>query len=992
MLLTYGWVEMNVHRYWSRRIARIVWLLLVLLLPSTAHAQIENLETERLRIIYIAPLHSYLAPYAARCFENSLSAQQRIFDYTPDEKITVILTDFSDYGNAGAGAVPRSGVAVSIAPMNMVYETYPSNERINTLANHELIHVANFDQAAGIDPFFRRLFLGKVRGRAAHPETILYNYLTAPRASAPRWFHEGIATFVETWMAGGIGRAQGSYDEMVFRSMVRDGTSFYDPLSLVSEGTKANFQVEMNSYLYGTRFMSWVAWQHSPEKLIDWVRRSEGSRGFHARQYEKLFGQSLQDGWSDWVEYEREFQQVNLDSLRQHPLTEVQDIGTEALGSVSRAYYDHDTDRIYAALNYPGTFPHIASIDASSGEIERLEDVKGPMMYTVTSLAFDPLGKRLFYSADNGALRDIMLYDIASDKARKVLADGRVGDLAYDRSDSSLWGVRHDSGYASLVRVPEPYDEWNLVHTFDFGFIPHDLDVAPDGSKVAFTLVRPSGDAELQICERDSLIAGQVEPVARFGFGTTAPLNFVFDETSEHLVGTTYLTGVSNVFSIDLARGEWDALSNVETGLFRPIPVEGDSLIVFRYSGDGFVPARMQGQPLEDIAPIRFFGERIMDRYPELADWRVGSPAEVPIDSMITYRGNYRPWRSLELESIYPIVEGYKDYAAVGLKMDLSDPLSMNRISASASYTPTSRLDSDERLHLALDYHRHGWNMYGRYNDADFYDLFGPTKTSLKGYTMGGGYSRILIYDMPKEMSLDVDAAFYGDLERVPDYQNVSASFSELLTGSVRLNFKNLRFSLGAVDYEKGVKSFLQLADNHVNGRSFVTLLGSMQLGLPLYRHSSVWIRGYGGVAPPDRDEPFSNFFFGGFGNNYVDDGSIKRYRQWYAMPGFELNEVGGTNFLKLMGDLNLPPWRFRRGGRPSFYASWLRASVFATALATNVDTADLRTESANVGGQIDLRMTLLSHHDLTASVGYAVGFTEGRRGQDELMISLRIH
>ena len=38
-------------------------------------------------------------------------------------------------------------------------------------------------------------------------------------------------------------------DEMVFRSMVRDGTPFYDPLGLVSEGTRIDFQVEVNSYL-----------------------------------------------------------------------------------------------------------------------------------------------------------------------------------------------------------------------------------------------------------------------------------------------------------------------------------------------------------------------------------------------------------------------------------------------------------------------------------------------------------------------------------------------------------------------------------------------------------------------------------------------------------------------------------------------------------------------------------------------------------------------
>ena len=63
--------------------------------------------------------------------------------------------------------------------MNFVYETYPSNERMNTLANHELVHVACFDRASGVDPFFRGLFFGKVKGTSAHPETILYNYLTA---------------------------------------------------------------------------------------------------------------------------------------------------------------------------------------------------------------------------------------------------------------------------------------------------------------------------------------------------------------------------------------------------------------------------------------------------------------------------------------------------------------------------------------------------------------------------------------------------------------------------------------------------------------------------------------------------------------------------------------------------------------------------------------------------------------------------------------------
>jgi hypothetical protein len=89
------------------------------------NAQLAALETDDLRLVYIDPIHSYLAPHVASCFQNSMQFQRTLFDYEPSEKVTVILSDFADYGNAGAGAVPRNGLAVSIAPMGFAYETYP---------------------------------------------------------------------------------------------------------------------------------------------------------------------------------------------------------------------------------------------------------------------------------------------------------------------------------------------------------------------------------------------------------------------------------------------------------------------------------------------------------------------------------------------------------------------------------------------------------------------------------------------------------------------------------------------------------------------------------------------------------------------------------------------------------------------------------------------------------------------------------------------------
>ena len=117
----------------------------------------------------------------------------------------------------------------------------------------------------------------------------------------PRWYTEGSAVFMETWMAGGIGRAQGAYDEMVFRSMVRDDAHFYSNLGLVSEGTLVDFQVGVNAYLYGTRFISYLAYHYSPEQVIDWLRRDEDSERYYASHFRKVFGLSLEDAWDSWI-------------------------------------------------------------------------------------------------------------------------------------------------------------------------------------------------------------------------------------------------------------------------------------------------------------------------------------------------------------------------------------------------------------------------------------------------------------------------------------------------------------------------------------------------------------------------------------------------------------------------------------------------------------------------------------------------------------------
>jgi hypothetical protein len=966
-------------------------------LAFQANAQLQALETEDLRLIYYDPVQTYLTPHVARSFESAFGFYREFYGYEPSEQVTVKLWDTSDVGGGSAGALPTNNLTVGIAPLTFSFETMPPSERMITIMNHELLHLVSMDQATGSDLRARRFFRGKVLPTPDHPETLAYMYMTTPRVAVPAWFQEGGAVFMETWMAGGLGRAQGAYDEMVFRAMVRDGAHFYDPLGLVSEGIKSDFQVGMNSYLYGARFMSYLAYHHSPEKVVSWLTRTEGTEKYYAKDFERAFGMPIREAWRDWIDWEHEFQEKNLAAIRQYPTTPYRDLSDRALGSISSAFHDPATGEIFAGFAYPGAVSQIGSISTADGTLRNLVEIKAPVIYAVTSLAYDPEARKVFFTSDNQAYRDLRVVDVDSGKSEVLLKDQRIGDLAFNAADRSIWGIRHLNGIATLVRVPYPYEEWFQVHSWPYGEVIYDLDVSPDGTSAAVSLARINGKHSVQVLDLQALIdapdaQGPVTAVNEFNLGGTIVNDFVFSPDGRYLYGSSYYTGVSNIFRFDLADGGWQCVSNAETGFFRPIPLGDDELIVFRFTGEGLVPARIRAEPLEDVSPVTFLGQQVAEKHPVVREWVPDSPASIPLDDRIESDEEYRGIREVELESIYPIIEGYKESEAVGFAANFSDPMFFNRFSLTASYSPDDELLPEERGHLHFKYYRPHWEFDLKWNDADFYDLFGPTKASRKGYSAGVHYTKSLIYDLPRQLDLNVDAAYYADMDTLPRYQNVPAEIDSLTEGMLSLSYSNQRASLGAVDYEKGLTAAVFVGATYVDGDLIPGFVGTIDYGIPLPApHTSIWLRSAVGANVGDLYDPFANFYFGGFGNNWVDHGDAKRYRSFFSFPGVELNEIPGRSFAKSMLEWNLPPVRFRRAGSPGFFLTWMRGSLFAGAIRTNVDDDNVARDHGTMGAQLDFRFEVLSKFKMTLSLGYAAAFESGMDTTDEFMFSLNV-
>ena len=958
--------------------------------PDASGFHLSTLETANLSLLYIDPLQTYLTPYVARAFENSLAFHKKQFQWEPWDRTTMLLKDFSDYGNAAALGSPSNMVLLDVAPLSLSMETFSPGERFFTLTNHELAHVAAIDVWNKRDAFWRRFLGGKPMPLQKHPESILYNFLTSPRNLTPRWYMEGSAVFFETWMAGGLGRAQGAFDEMVFRAKVRDGTRIYSPLGLESEGTSSDFMVGANSYLYGTRFFSYLALTYGPERTVEWLRRSEDSKAFYASQFKHVFGKPLDTAWDEWVAFEHGFQKANLDAIGRYPLTEVRHLSPRGLGSMSRGFVDEKTNSLIAAFRYPGRIGFLGRMDMATGKLTPLTDLDGMMLYKVTSVAFDPDSRTAFYTNQNYAFRELMAIDVDTGRKRLLLKDARIGDLAFNRADKSLWGIRHQNGFVTLVRIPAPYTSFNQVKTFRYGEILFDLDVSPDGELVSASYGTVDGKQSVKVWKRADIEQGDAEnPVATLSLSPAIPENFAFTPDGKALLGTAYFTGVSNVFRFDIASGEYQALTNASTGFFRPQLRPDGSLLVYDYTGDGFNPSLIQPQARDDLAAIELLGTRVVNAHPELKQWGVGSPAKVPLDELITERGTYRPTQRMRFDAHYPIVSGYARQPAFGYYMHIADPLQFRQLSASIAVSPF-KVKGAQRLHLDVEYQTPNWKLRYWHNLADVYDLAGPVLRSRKGDAFIVSYTRPLIYDPPRQLDVFGSASAFFGLEQLPGAQNIPSP-KNLRSAEIGLRYTNTTKALGGVDHEKGIAGRIVAAADQAQGRVFPRLYGGIDIGTALpWSNSSAWINAHAGMVGGQRLNPLAAFYFGSFRNNYVDDRPEKRYRELESFPGFEIDEIAARQFAKVTGEVNLPPIRFAEAGTAAFYLSHLRPALFAGAMATKTPDGDGRNYYT-VGGQLDLNFTIAMRLPMIFSVGAAAGFEDGHYRKTEWLASLKI-
>ena len=234
--------------------------------------------------------------------------------------------------------------------------------------NHELIHVVQSDIASGrgsrvAEHSSSARFAPRAESGNAALQLPHNPRFTARRAGTWR----ARAVFSETWMGGGLGRAQGGYDEMVFRAMVRDNAHFYDPLGLASRGSRGRFPDRRECVPLRTRFFTWLAYDVFAREGCGWLRRDEESERNLSDQFEQVFG----------VPSSRRGRNGSRSSTSSSAAISPRFVSSRlhrsaiwsgaAMGSMSRMYYDETTGHALRGVSLPWRGQHVGALNTRDG-------------------------------------------------------------------------------------------------------------------------------------------------------------------------------------------------------------------------------------------------------------------------------------------------------------------------------------------------------------------------------------------------------------------------------------------------------------------------------------------------------------------------------------------------------------------------------------------------------------------------------------------------
>ncbi|MBT8380547.1 MAG: hypothetical protein KJN64_15170, partial [Ignavibacteria bacterium] len=947
-------------------------------------------ESRHFKIIY-RPFHSHLVNDVLISAERALEPLMVIFEYLPSEKIIINTYDVSDYGFSTTTTVPQNYIRLEIEPLEPGYEVVPYNERIQWLLSHELVHIIVNDSRTSIEGFFRKIF-GKVPPDKIQPTTVFYSLITNFNRYSPRWHQEAIAVYIETWFSGGYGRLLGSFDEMYFRSLVSEGKGFPSQLDVETLGSHNTMFLENLFYIYGGRFVGYLSIVYGSEKVIDWFKTKESDfySGFVGK-FETVFGKDFNQAWKEFIEFEKLFQQSNIDFLNQEKFTEVKQVGSNKFGWVTPPQIDKRNGEVVFGYHRPHELASIQSLNLKTGISKIHTSLPTPSMLQVASTAYDEVNGLLFFTTNNNQLfRDIWVYDVETDDQKMLFENARAGDLTVNLKTHDLWGVEHDRGTATLIVSPFPYRKIIRLVALPKGDEIFNLSIDNSGENIAAILKKPSGQQSLIIFNANELLAGS--PLEYLTISSNgSPENPSWGTSGNYLYWNAFTNGVSNIYRFDFQNSSIKALTHCLTGLFKPIEISYDSIFAFEFSTDGFYPVLVKNEPAPFLPAINYLGQQVIEKEPKLYKWALQNDSTEITPLEFSGEKPYNSFANLNLQSFVPVVSGFQNQLVFGLFTRITDPLLIHDFYLEAGVSPLKEKPEFPFWHLKFKYdYRQLFYVEVAHNGPDFFDLFNERKRGTIGTYFKLGHTHFWKYDNPHKIKQATTLTFYRGVEFIND-NLVRVSQTDFGVLATNLNSKNMRKSIGSSDYEHGseINWTVTLYGTNFDAPLFApnTYIELSDFSTWLWNHNVFHVKFAGGYLLDNKEIVQARFYFGGFGNRGIDNAEIRQFRKVFRFPGLPIYSLMTDKFGKLLLENSFPPMRLSGWSLGHQFINHIDFSVYSQSMYA---PSEMGNYWIDIGAQMDVKLKHWYNLESTITAGIAKAWSN-KLNDWEWFLSIKI-
>lgn len=568
---------------------------LVLATTATPVAYAENdpnlerwtLETEHFRVSY----DRVLEPVAVRVAELGEAIHGRLIGplgHDPDEVTEILLTDQTDLANGSAIAVPYNQIQLFVTAPGDLSPLGDYDDWYLGLLTHEYTHILHTDAISGV-PSLVNAILGKQ---------------LAPNQAQPRWILEGLAILEESSHSTG-GRLRSSLFDAYLRADVLDGK--FAGLDVISSDAQRWPQGTL-WYLYGSRFLEWIAGVYGPDVLravlVDYgstvvplginraIRRQTG------KTYEQLY-----EGFRSHMEeqYGRQVREVTRRGLREG--RRITFDGREALYPMfvpTSAVRNGEKGPLLAYFrNDLNARPGIHTLDfAAAVRGDRPEPELLARTFSESTFSFGPDGgltysstvpyRNVYYRSDLFHLPPGARATDGRESHRRAWTSARRATAPTVSPDGrSVVFTVNERGTTSLRIAPIGPDgtlgpDRQLVRPaqrFDQAYTPT---FSPDGRKLAFSRWTAGGFRDVAVLDLET------REVTAITADRALDQNPCWSPDGRTLYFSSDRTGIFNIYAHELDSGELSQVTNVRTAALMPaVSPDGRSLVYVGYTSAG---------------------------------------------------------------------------------------------------------------------------------------------------------------------------------------------------------------------------------------------------------------------------------------------------------------------------------------------------------------------------------------------------------------------